>query len=81
MATVLNEPGKPWQNGTDERFNGKFRDECLSIEWLRSRREARVVIETWRQRYNEVRPHSSLQHVTPVAFKQQLRQDLQPAIF
>lgn len=45
IATVLNEPGKPWQNGTDESFNGKFRDECLSIEWFRSRREAAVLIE------------------------------------
>ncbi|MDC6167865.1 integrase core domain-containing protein, partial [Paucibacter sp. XJ19-41] len=43
--------------------NGKFRDECLSIEWFRSRREAAVVIETWRQHYNEVRPHSSLQYL------------------
>jgi putative transposase len=34
---VLNDPGKPWQNGTDESFNGKFRDECLSLEWFRSR--------------------------------------------
>ncbi|WP_418117919.1 IS3 family transposase [Variovorax sp. 350MFTsu5.1] len=65
IATVLNDPGKPWQNGTDESFNGKFRDECLSIEWFRSRREAAVLIEAWRNHYNEVRPHSSLQYLTP----------------
>ena len=65
IATVLNDPGKPWQNGADESFNGKFRDECLSVEWFRSRREAKVVIESWRQHYNEVRPHSSLQYLTP----------------
>lgn len=34
IATVLHDPGKPWQNGTDESFNGKFRDECLFIEWF-----------------------------------------------
>lgn len=45
IVTVLNDPGKPWQNGTDEIFNGKFRNECLSIEWFRSRREAAVLIE------------------------------------
>jgi hypothetical protein len=33
----LIEPGKPWQNGVAESFNGKFRDECLSLEWFRSR--------------------------------------------
>lgn len=81
IATVLNDPGKPWQNGTDESFNGKFRDECLSVEWFRSRREAAVLIEAWRHHYNEVRPHSSLQYLTPAEFKQQPRQDLQPAVF
>ncbi|MCC6902856.1 MAG: transposase [Polyangiaceae bacterium] len=30
-------PGKPWQNGTDESFNGKLRDECLNQEWFRNR--------------------------------------------
>ncbi|VFR40088.1 Mobile element protein [plant metagenome] len=81
IATVLNDPGKPWQNGTDESFNGKFRDECLSIEWFRSRREAAVLIEAWRVHYNEMRPHSSLQYLTPVEFKQQPRHILQPAVF
>jgi putative transposase len=58
-------PGKPWENGLDESFNGKFRDECLSLEWFRNRAEARTVIEQWRRRYNEVRPHSSLGNLTP----------------
>jgi transposase InsO family protein len=48
-------PGKPWENGSDESFNGRFRDECLNQEWFRNRREARAVIENWRQHYNEVR--------------------------
>ena len=69
IETALIDPGKPWQNGTDESFNGKFRDECLSIEWFRSRVEARVVIETWRRHYNHVRPHSSLTDLTPIEFK------------
>jgi putative transposase len=54
------DPGKPWQNGVDESFNGKFRDECLNLEWFSNRTEAKVVIEQWRQHYNGVRPHSSL---------------------
>ena len=69
IETALNDPGKPWQNGADESFNGKFRDECLSIEWFRNRTEARVVIEDWRRHYNEVRPHSSLKNLTPHEFK------------
>jgi len=55
LETVLIEPGKPWQNGVTESFNGKFRDECLSMEWFRNRLEARVIIEDWRQHYNEIR--------------------------
>jgi putative transposase len=68
IDTALIEPGKPWQNGVAESFNGKFRDECLSLEWFRSRAEAKAIIETWRQHYNEVRPHSSLGYLTPNAF-------------
>ena len=64
-------PGKPWQNGTDESFNGKFRDECLNLEWFRNRVEAAVVIENWRRQYNSVRPHSSLKYLTPHEFKRQ----------
>jgi len=69
IHTAHIDPGKPWQNGTDESFNGKFRDECLSLEWFRSREEARVVIEIWRRHYNAVRPHSSLKYQTPAEFK------------
>ena len=69
IDTALNDPGKPWQNGTDESFNGKLRDECLSLEWFRSREEARVVIETWRRHYNAERPHQSLKDLTPLEFK------------
>ena len=71
IDTALIDPGKPWQNGADESFNGKFRDECLSMEWFRSRAEAKVVIEQWRQHYNADRPHSSLGYLTPLTFKQQ----------
>jgi putative transposase len=45
---LLNDPGKPSQKGIGESFNGKFRDECLSLEWFRSRREATVILKAWR---------------------------------
>jgi putative transposase len=72
IGTALIDPGKPWQNGVAESFNGKFRDECLSLEWFRSRAEAKVLIEAWRQHFNEVRPHSSLGYLTPNEFVAQL---------
>lgn len=69
IETAYIAPGKPWQNGTNESFNGRFRDECLNMEWFRSRTEARVIIETWRRHYNSVRPHSALGNLTPLEFK------------
>lgn len=72
IDTALSDPGKPWQNGMNESFNGKFRDECLSMEWFRNRIDAKIVIEHYRQQYNEVRPHSSLGQLTPAEFKLKL---------
>jgi putative transposase len=72
MRMALIEPGKPWQNGTCESFNGKFRDECLSMEWFRSREEARVMIASWRHHYNTDRPHSSLDNMTPAEYAARL---------
>lgn len=62
------EPGKPVQNAYVESFNGKFRDECLNEHWFERLEQARELIEQWRQDYNEVRPHSSLQNRTPREF-------------
>ena len=74
IDTAYIDPGKPWQNGSNESFNGKFRDECLSLEWFPDRINAKITIEVWRKHYNEVRPHSSLGNKTPLEFKQELVQ-------
>lgn len=78
MDMALSDPGKPWQNGADESFNGKFRDECLSLEWFRTRVEAKVVIEQWRRHYNAIRPHSSLAYLTPTSSSSGIVQLKQP---
>ena len=59
------EPGKPWQNGSNESVNGILRRECLDAEQFRSVTEARVVLEDWRHYYNQQRPHSALGYQTP----------------
>jgi len=69
IDTAHIDPGKPWQNGSNESFNGKFRDECLSMQWFKNRVDAKVVIEEFRREYNEIRPHSSLGQLTPAEFK------------
>src|SRR6201995_5573558 len=63
--TLYIEPGSPWENGYCESFNGKLRDECLNQEIFYSLKEARIVIEQWRNQYNTVRPHSSLGYRPP----------------
>lgn len=65
------EPGKPTQNGKIESFNGKMRDECLNLEWFTSLHEAKTLIEDWRDRYNQVRPHSALGNLSPLQWVQQ----------
>jgi putative transposase len=72
IDTAHIDPGKPWQNGSNESFNGKFRDECLSMQWFKNRIDAKILIEEFRQEYNEIRPHSSLGQLTPLEFKQTL---------
>jgi putative transposase len=42
------------------------------MEWFRNRIDAKIMIESWRAHYNEVRPPSSLGNLTPFEFKQQL---------
>jgi putative transposase len=60
------QPGKPTQNGYVESFNGKLRAECLNEHWFISLEDARKEIEDWRIDYNNNRPHSSLDYITPV---------------
>lgn len=71
------EPGKPIQNCFAESFNGTFRDECLNEHWFTSLQDARTKIETWRQSYNQERPHSSLGGLTPAEFASGLRQEVE----
>lgn len=59
------QPGKPYQNGNAESFNGKLRDECLNENWFTNLEEARRLIEKWREEYNGQRPHSALNGRTP----------------
>lgn len=66
------EPGKPVQNSYIESFNGRIRDECLNEHWFETPDEAKVLIEMWRKDYNEHRPHSSLQGMTPTAYAKEV---------
>ena len=60
VKTLYIQPGSPWENGYNESFNGKLRDELLDREIFYTLQEAKVLIEQWRRHYNRVRPHSAL---------------------
>ena len=62
------DPGSPWQNGLNERFNGTPRDECLNMETFASREHARMICKVYARQYNTQRPHSSLGYLTPAEF-------------
>ena len=65
---IFIDPGKPMQNGYIESFNGKFRAECLDQHWFRNLTEAKEIIEDWRLEYNHIRPHMSLDNLTPAEY-------------
>ena len=68
VALDFSRPGKPIDNAFVESFNGSFRDECLNVNWFLSFEDACAKIEAWRVDYNEFRPHSSLNNLTPADF-------------
>jgi putative transposase len=61
-------PGKPNENAFIESFNGRFREECLNEHLFETLDDARKIIEDWRNDYNDERPHSSLEDLTPKEF-------------
>ena len=45
VKTLFIEPGSPWENGYNESFNSKLRDEILNMEIFYTLKEAKVLIE------------------------------------
>ncbi len=68
------EPGSPWQNPYVESFGSRIRDELLAVELFSCLAEAKVLIEDWRQDYNEHRPHSALGMMAPAVFARGYRE-------
>lgn len=71
-------PGKPTDNSFVETFNGTLRDECLNLNWFASLTEAQRLLEAWRRDYNESRPHSALEYLTPAEYARKIK-ELEPA--
>lgn len=58
-------PHSPPENGYNERFNGRLRQEVVNVEWVYSTREVQIAINIWRRQYNQIRPHHALNMQPP----------------
>jgi len=72
VETLYIEPGAPWENGYAESFNSKLRDEFLNAELFDNAKHAQAMAAAWKWAYNEDRPHSSLNYLTPAEFSRTL---------
>lgn len=68
VGTRYIDPGSPWQNAYVESFNARLRDELLDRELFGNMPEARFLVERWRQEYNHIHPHSSLDFIPAAEF-------------
>jgi putative transposase len=69
VKLAFSRPRTPTDNPYIEAFNGRLRAQCLHQHWFASVEEARAIIEAWRIDYNEVRPHTALDHQTPPPYR------------
>lgn len=74
-------PGRPMENGYVESFNGKFREECLNQNWFQNISEASIIIEEWREDYNNNRPHSALGYLTPNEYLRSKKEEQQEKVY
>jgi putative transposase len=65
VQTLFIELGNSWENVCNESFNGKLRDELMNGDIFTTLLEAKVLIESWRIEYNQIRPHSSFNYQPP----------------
>jgi transposase InsO family protein len=68
IRTLYIAPGSPWENAYAESYHARLRDELLNREEFATISDAVVLLEEWREQYNQDRPHSSLGYQTPEAF-------------
>jgi len=62
--------GKLQQNAFVESLNVKFRKECLDLNAFANLIEAREVSSRWKDTYNTIRPHSSLDYLSLLIFRE-----------
>lgn len=69
--TLYITPGSPWENPFIERFIETMKHESLDRYLFDRVAEAQMILDNFMEDYNRFRPHSSLDDLTPVEFRQQ----------
>lgn len=62
------QPGKTAQNACIERFNRTYREDILDAYVFDNLEEVRFLTEKWLEDYNSIRPHETLQGLSPCQF-------------
>ena len=66
ITLIYIQPGKPTQNAYIERFNRTARHEWLDMHIFNSIAHAQLLATKWLWTYNNERPHSAIDGVTPI---------------
>ena len=67
MTHVRTSPYYPQSNGKIERYHRTIKGECIRVTSLWSLDDTRRVVDQYVRHYNEVRLHSAIGYVTPLA--------------
>ena len=70
------QPGKPMQNAYIERFNRLFREDVLDAYLFEDLEQLRKLSEEWREDYNLNHPHSGLNGLSPLNYRNQINLNL-----
>lgn len=71
------QPGKPTQNSFVERFNGSYRRGILDAYLFDNLNQVRELTEIWMNDYNKSRPHESLGDISPKAFLEKMKTQIE----
>lgn len=75
----LTNKGSPAENCFIESFNSSVRREVLDANDFKSMNELRIKIKNWREYYNKIRPHGSLNYQSPENYNT-LQENLEIAV-
>jgi len=69
IGLSFSRPGTPGDNAHCEAFNSLVRRECLTLHYFLDIKDASTVLGSWKEDYNNDRPHGSLDQLTPARFR------------